>query len=483
MPCACDNARRPVTLFIALLLSSILGYVSWQRLGSYGRFGLVRQSTPPVTLFATRSSSTPTSTSLQATRPRTPAVPTTLAPTHPPATLLDADDCDWKETVGKAELYVDPALVRRVVHRNWQLFFRSVAAGATRPVAETFELVSVLGGRFRFMLSEHGPNYLEWRTEVWTNDSSASIFSGLAVPFLGGPPDCDLELSGPVAFYRHLSPQNFQYGHLLLDLLPLLHFLATEERESTLVLQRDPEGIIASFMQWYDGDLARRLVFTNETEVVCTQGRLSLLKAKTGIARPDNMRLLSLWRPLRSHIRRLKTSQAMVRAIAYQRERDFVKHGRIIGQFRNQQLLFLVKEAMKAHGRRGDVEVFDGKVGGQPMTFEQQYRLFNGAFLAFGPQGTGLANILWMQNADCHRRPAVIEFICSADTMRSAGCWNWQNSQKMLSIKSTWAISGGAFWARYFHVWLLRAALPRQVWIDEKGFNRSLYEALRPFRL
>ena len=27
---------------------------------------------------------------------------------------------------------------------------------------------------------------------------------------------------------------------------------------------------------------------------------------------------------------------------------------------------------LEAHGRRGDVEVFDGKVGGQPMTFEQQ---------------------------------------------------------------------------------------------------------------
>ncbi|CAE7226243.1 unnamed protein product [Symbiodinium sp. CCMP2456] len=236
-------------------------------------------------------------------------------------------------------------------------------------------------------------------------------------------------------------------------------------------------------MEWFDGDLTRRLVFTNETEVVCTQGRLSLLKAKTGIARPDSMRLLSLWRPLRSHIRRLKTSEAMVRAIAYQREQDFVKHGRIIGQFRNQRLLFLVKEALKAHGRRGDVEVFDGKSGGQPMTFEQQYRLFNSAFLAFGPQGTGLANILWMQNADCHRRPAVIEFICSADTMHSFGCWNWQNSQKVLSIKSTWAISGGAFWTRYFHVWLLRTPLPGKVWIDEKGFNRSLYEALRPFRL
>ncbi|CAE7610657.1 unnamed protein product [Symbiodinium natans] len=486
-----DHARsKPgfLAALAALLLGSACSLAAWHQLRRGLHFGTWKPKLRRVgpTPAPKQGSSQPTRTPLASPTagPRTPLASPTAGPRSENPKGPQSDSCRWEETAGKAQLYVDPSIIKRVRHRrNWPAFRDAVAREATRPMAETFALAAARGGRFRFVTSEHGPHYLEWRTQVWTNDSKASLFSGLAIPFAEGPPRCNLELPGPVAFYRGLSPQRFQYGHLLLDLLPLLQFLAAAEATSTLVLQRDPEGIIERFMRWYDRDLTKRLVFVNETQVVCTLGRLSLIKAKPGILRPDSMRLMSLWGPLRTQIRRLKESQPAVRAVAYQRVTGSVTHGRVMGRQSNRKLLAMAKAALKASGHPPQVVVFTGqKAGGRLMTFEEQYRLFNAAFLAYGPQGTGLANILWMQNADCHRRPAVIEFICSQDLQSSPGCFIWQNSQKVLSIKSTWHVAAGAFWVRYFHVWLLRGAMG-QVEIDFIGFNQSLHEALKPLRL
>ena len=41
---------------------------------------------------------------------------------------------------------------------------------------------------------------------------------------------------------------------------------------------------------------------------------------------------------------------------------------------------------------------------------QEQYRIFNSAYLAFGPHGTALSNIIWMR---CDVPVAVIEFMCA----------------------------------------------------------------------
>ncbi|CAE7179721.1 unnamed protein product, partial [Symbiodinium pilosum] len=81
--------------------------------------------------------------------------------------------------------------------------------------------------------------------------------------------------------------------------------------------------------------------------VVCTQDRLVLLKAQIGINRPDSMRLMSLWGPLRSHLRQLKASQPVARAIAYQRESSSVSHGRIINPLNSHRLVTIAKDALE----------------------------------------------------------------------------------------------------------------------------------------
>lgn len=118
----------------------------------------------------------------------------------------------------------------------------------------------------------------------------------------------------------------------------------------------------------------------------------------------------------------------------------------------------------------------------QPRTLLLFRGLFNSAYLAFGPHGTGLSNVLWMQST-CEQLPAVIEFICSRGTANVRGCFpereiNYSNHTPR--PMTYWRLYGGASWIRYFLVWLLRRYdyLSDFAQVDLNGFEIALNKAL-----
>ncbi|CAE7771949.1 unnamed protein product [Symbiodinium sp. CCMP2456] len=86
-----------------------------------------------------------------------------------------------------------------------------------------------------------------------------------------------------------------------------------------------------------------------------------------------------------------------------------------------------------------------------------------------------------MQNADCHARPAVIEFMCSTDARSVRGCYVVEGLKKLTRIQSWWRLFAGAPWVRYFMVWMLHHDDHESevASVDEAGFNISLYAALK----
>jgi len=202
-----------------------------------------------------------------------------------------------------------------------------------------------------------------------------------------------------------------------------------------------------------------------------------------GIQRPEQLRIASVLGPMRSRIFKTKSPKLMQRAIAYQRAPGVTSHGRFLDARQFAQMIAMTAAALRQRHRPAEVTVFNGMARGSQMTmsFQEQFELFSSAFLAFGPHGTGLSNIVWMQSgADCDRGPAVIEFMCSPDTVGVRGCFVWSGKRKQLRMQSYWRLYGGAYWIRYFLVWLLkRDDHPSDTAkVDLEGFNMSLAAAL-----
>ncbi|CAE7258789.1 unnamed protein product, partial [Symbiodinium pilosum] len=208
------------------------------------------------------------------------------------------------------------------------------------------------------------------------------------------------------------------------------------------------------------------------------EGQLLLLDPPHWMKRPEKLRVAALYAPLRAFLARTKPMHPVDKVVAYERVVGTTSTGRLLEKAQFKRLLELASEALRAVGKASDsIVVYSGKQRNslEMMSFEQQYRLFNSAYLLFGPHGAGMANSLWMQTADCVQRPAVIEFICSTDTSNVRGCYVYQGTQKLIRPQSFWRLFGGAYWVRYYHVWMLRLNDRNGdvASVDEDGFNMS----------
>jgi len=101
-----------------------------------------------------------------------------------------------------------------------------------------------------------------------------------------------------------------------------------------------------------------------------------------------------------------------------------------------------------------------------------------------GPHGAGLANILWMAadpvsvtqgvsnsllqlgfDEDRFRRPAVLEFVCSKETI---------SVQKGCLGKSFWSLYGGARWINYYHMLLARNSTDEGLYVERTEFANAI---------
>jgi len=397
--------------------------------------------------------------------------------------LTDTTECSFAETAGKAVLIPSAYALKHCNHKVWSTVFERTLEVAKQPLEKTLEFRKIRRGRFMFPSSPKGPKFLLWHLNLYSNDTaSKELNEHFFTPF----PDmltrfskCRLKIFEPVVLYRAFAPRYFQYGHVLGDLLPLVVWIYNhfESNETKIVVEQDTDGRIKSFMEWFDAKLHERMIYVPTDTVVCAESDLVVLDPAPRIQRPESLRIAEVHRNLRAQVALRAKSRSIDKVIAYQRLPGDTKTGRLIAKDQFGRLLDFTAEALRAVQRRADdIVVFKGRVG-----FEEQYRLFSSAYLAFGPHGSGLSNILWMQNADCQARPAVIEFMCSTDARSVRGCYVVEGLKKLTRIQSWWRLFAGAPWVRYFMVWMLHHDdhVSEVASVDEAGFNISLYAALK----
>lgn len=384
--------------------------------------------------------------------------------------------------LGVATLSVSPR-IKWDHERLWQMFANQTLQAARTPLGRTFSVQTLAnGGRFAFFQSPRGPNYLEWQT--------------LADGHAGTPPhpfymplnrsrfawqQCHETIADPMFVYRGFVPQNFQYGHILMDVLPVVVHVLTEKPAAKIAIQLDPDSSVKRFMEWFLPDLFDRLVFVPVETLVCAEKELLFLRPESlDISRPEHLRISELSSALHQFSLQRHRQFKVEKVIYYKRVPGAVSHSRLLEEAESQTLLELAEKTIRAHNRSDEIVSFTGaSADGTLLSFKEQYRLFNSAYLAFGPHGAGMANVLWMQSS-CDQLPRVIEFMCSRDAANVRGCFIATGRKRYPRPMSYWRLYGGASWIKYFIVWLLRrhdhpSDFAR---VDLDGFELALNQAL-----
>lgn len=392
--------------------------------------------------------------------------------------LVATDDCSQ---LGAATLSAGP---RIKWDHEWQSFAKQTLQAARTPLGRTFSIQTLAnGGRFAFFQSPRGPNYLEWQT----------LADGHT---LGTPPhpfymplnqsrfawqQCHETIADPIFVYRGFVPQNFQYGHILMDVLPVVVHVLTEKPAAKIAIQLDPDSSVKRFMEWFLPDFFDRLVFVPVETLVCAEKELLFLQPESlEISRPERLRISELSSALHQFSLRTHRQFKVEKVIYYKRQRATARHSRLLEEAESQTLLELAEKTLRAHNRSDEIVSFTGaSADGTSLSFKEQYRLFNSAYLAFGPHGAGMANVLWMQSS-CDQLPRVIEFMCSTDAADVRGCFVAKDRKRYPRPMSYWRLYGGASWIKYLIVWLLRrhdhpSDFAR---VDLDGFELALNQAL-----
>eukprot|EP00435_Cladocopium_sp_Y103_P059777 s876_g21.t1 len=179
--------------------------------------------------------------------------------------LIATDDCSQ---LGAATLSAGPR-IKRNHELLWQSFANQTLQAARTPLSRTFSIQTLAtGGRFAFFQSPRGPNYLEWQTLADGRTAYHAFGTPLPHPFYMplnqsrfAQQQCHETIAEPVFVYRGFVPQKFQYGHILMDVLPMVVHVLTEKPAAKIAIQLDPDSSVKRFMEWFLPELFGRLVF------------------------------------------------------------------------------------------------------------------------------------------------------------------------------------------------------------------------------
>ena len=254
---------------------------------------------------------------------------------------------------------------------------------------------------------------------------------------------CNIHIAGAVTVYRGHFWNNFQYGHVLHDLLPFLAWMGYSYPDTRLVLPLDGEGGVARFLQEMDPLLNSRSVYVQGETVVCADALVAFV--------PDvGYRFVNHFRPTAFYVHaraRMAAIHAPAKAtkVLYEiRSEENVKHGRLFSDEHSSEVVRVAKAALRKHGRSDEIFVFTG----QGYSFVEQYLAWSSSYLAFGPHGTGFSNVFWLNGGDCSRSAAAIEFVCSPATRHVIGCQIGNRTR----LSEYWSAMGTAPWVHYFLV-------------------------------
>ena len=222
-----------------------------------------------------------------------------------------------------------------------------------------------------------------------------------------------------VIFFSGFFFKNFQYGHVLHDLLPMLTWMSTSRPKARVFLELDQDSKIQSFIQWLDPDLHKRTTFVRAGDVVCAAALWVVVPREA--PSPHKFRIPTLVNNLRRHIAKVQPTYEATSTVYVKRLPSTASHGRLLTDEHSQEVVQTAQSALHRHGMPSEVAIFDGTSDGKTTaTFKEQYQRFNSAILVFGSHGTAFSNILWMP---CEVPAAAIEFVCGAHSLQARGCF------------------------------------------------------------
>lgn len=354
---------------------------------------------------------------------------------------------------------------RESVNTTWTLNIENVTSRVTRDPDTAFHFVQLERGRGVF----HGSRHTHM---VWSEDGSPEeLYHGLRwqePPAKIRATPCDVNITEPSLVLGTNHQGRWQYGHVLHDLLPWLIYLHSSYPTGRMILQ-DGDGVLPGFLEWFDVRIHRRAVYVRTGKVFCAPAGLGVLVPLTDF--PD-FRLQKIFIGLHAYLQRLRPHLHSDKVVYYTRvSQSDIHHGRTVTKSHSAEISRIARQGMQKHGRTEQLVEFNGRSGTGTMSFHDQYALFASASLAFGPHGTGFANILWMQTGSgraCDERPAAVEFVCSPRSLNVSQCNHTHGG------KTYWALEGTAPWLRYFHVFFTEDSTNFYVRVDLEGFRLAL---------
>ena len=356
----------------------------------------------------------------------------------------------------------------------------------SKSIEETLEVQSICQGRFLFPAAKGG----DWQTVVSWHEvvSLANFTKYTSFNSWYWPPRnasdlqrCDVEENDHrVIFFRGFSFSSFQYGHVLHDLLPIVLWMTTSFPDAKLAVELDEQKVIMSILQWFDPNLFSKTIFIQDEQVLCAEMILNVVP-KHNYKTPHDLRIPGLMSHLRQHISRTQPINPATLVVYTIRIPAVASHGRLLTMEHSKEVLQVAKSVLLQHKLPDEIFEFNGTYAGKSMSFKDQFRVFNSAYLVFGPHGTSFANVLWMR---CDVPVAAIEWICGAHSHHVRGCLVPKNQTNAIRIASHWDMFGGISWVRYFHVFLrdISSVVSDFSQVDLESFSRALDAAVRHAR-
>ncbi|CAE7259633.1 CA14 [Symbiodinium sp. CCMP2592] len=315
---------------------------------------------------------------------------------------------------------------------------------------DMFKVEHVRQPRFYFPslanISREGPDRHQtvlWNSAKETNLTSRNFFFIPPLDRSDTLKECHVHIAGAVAVYRGHFWNNFQYGHVLHDLLPFLVWLGYSYPHTRVVLPLDKEGGVARFLQAIDPFLHGRSVYVQVETVVCADELVAFLP-DVRYTVVNHFRPTALYVHARARMAAIHAPAKATKVLYEIRSKENVKHGRLFSDEHSEEVVRVAKAALRKHGRSDEIFVFSG----QGYSFVEQYLAWSSSYLAFGPHGTGFSNVFWLNGGDCSRSAAAIEFVCSPATRHVIGC----QIRNATRLSEYWSAMGTAPWVHYFLV-------------------------------
>ncbi|CAK9045068.1 unnamed protein product [Durusdinium trenchii] len=318
--------------------------------------------------------------------------------------------CKLLPGVPDVTLLMAPSLNTTESRHIYDIFLKNTKQRISASVNDVLDVDTVHQGRFLYPDSSRQSQGVFATVISWHGQADRLLNDFWYLPPRGANDlqSCHLELREPVLLFRGWTFPSFQYGHLLHDLLPMLVWMASRYPKTKLIVVLDEEEKIRRFLQWFNMDLFHRAIFIPEETTVCAETIHAVVPKMASCNHPISLRILQPNKHLRQQIAKFLPTYPANRVV-YQTRLGTAHHGRLVSESHSKEIVNVTKEVLQRHGFPEEIMIFTGKFNGETASFQDQYRIFNSAFLVLGPHGTGLSNILWMR---CDIPVAVIEFFC-----------------------------------------------------------------------